>query len=87
MIEDGILPYDWVILRKAADAKPGDTVAALINGEATLKRLGRSKSGLALHPANPNYPIIPIQETDRFEVQGILIGLIRHYSRQGPEFT
>ncbi len=80
MIDDGILPHDWVILKRAQKARSGDTVAALLNGEATLKRFHQSKSGLSLHPANPNYPVIPISESDRFEIQGILVGLIRHYS-------
>jgi repressor LexA len=81
MIEDGILPEDWVILKKASVARSGETVAALINGEATLKRLHHSKSGTELHPANPRYPIIHLRETDRFEIQGILVGLIRRFSR------
>ena len=79
MIEDGIFPEDWVILRKTQSARPGETVAALLNGEATLKRLQKTKTGYALHPANPKYPIIPVKEEDRFEIQGVLIGLIRHY--------
>jgi len=81
MIEDGILPNDWVVLRRASQAKPGETVAALLNGEATLKRLQKSKTGYALLPANPKYPIIQVQEGDRFEIQGILVGLIRNYSK------
>ena len=80
MIEDGILPEDWVILRKTNQARPGETVAALLNGEATLKRLQKTKTGYALLPANPKYPIIPVQEGDRFEIQGVLVGLIRNYS-------
>ena len=39
MIEEGIFSGDWVILRKASQAKSGTTVAALLNGEATLKTL------------------------------------------------
>jgi len=80
MIEDGIFPNDWVILKKASNAHSGETVAALVNGEATLKRFQKSKSGMELHPANPRYPVIPFSETDRFEIQGILVGLIRKYS-------
>ncbi|MBU6152825.1 MAG: transcriptional repressor LexA [Bdellovibrionales bacterium] len=80
MIEDGILPEDWVILRKTNQARPGETVAALLNGEATLKRLQKTKTGYALLPANPKYPIIPVQEGDRFEIQGVLVGLVRNYS-------
>jgi repressor LexA len=80
MIGDGILPGDWVILRRGNDARSGDTVAALLNGEATLKRLLRRRDHLELHPANPQFPVIPVKASDRFEIQGILIGLIRKYS-------
>jgi repressor LexA len=77
MIDEGIFPNDWVILKKSGTAKNGDTVAALLNGEATLKKYMRTKSGAELHPANPKYPVIPVTMEDRFEIQGIMIGLIR----------
>jgi repressor LexA len=79
MIEEGILPDDLVLLRKTEAAKNGDTVAALWNGEATLKKFYKTKEGLELHPANPKYPVMKIQEEDRFQVQGILMGVIRRY--------
>jgi repressor LexA len=80
MIDEGIFPNDWVILRKTKQPKSGDTVAALLNGEATLKKFVKQKNQqLELHPANPKYPIMPIREDDRFEVQGILVGVIRRY--------
>jgi repressor LexA len=87
MIEDGILQDDLVVLEKLTAAslssgavKNGQTVAALLNGEATLKRFYKKGSKDAeLHPANPNYPIIPITSEDRFEIQGVLIGLFRQY--------
>ncbi len=80
MIEDGILPGDWVILRKSSSARPGETVAALLNGEATLKRFQKTPRGPELHPANLRYPVLSIREGDRFQIQGILIGLLRQYS-------
>lgn len=79
MMGDGILPGDLVILRRTRDARSGETVAALVNGEATLKRLMRKKGVIELHPANPAYPVISVQPIDRFEIQGVLVGLIRRY--------
>jgi repressor LexA len=79
MIQDGIHSGDWVILKNAKQASSGTTVAALLNGEATLKTLIKTKTGLELHPANPNYPIISIKPDDRFEVQGVLVGLLRKF--------
>ena len=79
MIDEGIFQDDWVILRKSTQAKLGDTVAALWNGEATLKKFFKTKSGMELHPANPKYPVMSIAPDDRFEIQGILIGVIRRF--------
>ncbi len=80
MIDEGIFPNDWVVLRRGTQAKVGDTVAALLNGEATLKKFMKTKGNVELHPANPNYPVIPVGKHDRFEIQGILVGLIRRYA-------
>jgi len=115
MIEDGILQDDLVILEKLTEAslsagsvKNGQTVAALLNGEATLKRFykknlkqiakkssreelyddsseertdsqGTASVIAELHPANPNYPVISIKSDDRFEIQGVMVGLFRRY--------
>lgn len=79
MIDEGILPDDRVILKKANTAKSGETVAALLNGEATLKIFRKGKAGPELVPANPKYPVIQVQAEDRFEIQGILVGLVRQY--------
>ena len=82
MIDEGIFPNDWVVLKKVSQAKSGDTVAAMVNGEATLKKLFKGKAGFELHPANLKYPVIPIAANDRFEIQGILVGLVRKYDQR-----
>lgn len=82
MIDEGIFQDDWVILRKSTQAKSGDTVAALWNGEATLKKFYKTKVGMELHPANPKYPVMNIGIEDRFEIQGILIGVIRRFGQK-----
>jgi repressor LexA len=84
MLNEGIFPDDVVILEKTQFVKSGHTVAALLNGEATLKTYVKNASSkktttIELHPANPNYPIIKVGAEDRFEVQGVLVGLIRKY--------
>jgi repressor LexA len=81
MRDDGILEGDIVILEKKVTARTGETVVALLNGEATLKRYVRGKSEVELHPANPRYPVMRVQEEDRFEIQGVLRGVIRTYGK------
>lgn len=79
MIDAGILDGDTVIIRHADTANNGDIVVALISGnEATLKRLRRRGDSIALEPANKAYET-RLYGADQVQVQGRLVGLIRHY--------
>jgi repressor LexA len=81
MIGDGILDGDYVIIRKQDSAENGETVVALIDNEATIKRYQRRKGGgVELHAANPAYPTIHVDPERRFRIEGILAGLIRRWS-------
>ena len=79
MIEDGILNGDYVIVKKIKVAKPGDTIIANVNGEATLKRYYVGSNGIELHPRNKNYDIINIDENDELVMQGLVVGVFRQY--------
>ena len=79
MIGDGVLDGDVVVVRRVDTARHREMVVALINGEATLKRLVREKGRNRLKPANPDYPIIDIAPEDDFRIQGVAIGVIRRY--------
>jgi len=80
MIEEGILDGDAVVVRRTSLADDGDTVVALLNGEATLKKLYReSRNRIRLQPANPAMsPLIAPARDVR--VQGVVIALLRYYS-------
>jgi len=81
MIGDGILDGDFVVVRKQREAASGQTVVALINHEATVKRLVRRNGRLELHPANPAMqPILLDAEAD-LRIEGIVVGVIRHCPR------
>ena len=80
MKEDGILNGDYVIIKKINNAKPGDTVVALINGEATLKRFYVGSNGIELHPRNNKYSIIHIKPDDNLYIQGLVVGVLREYN-------
>ena len=79
MIGAGILDRDIVIL-ELAEARDRDIVAALIDGETTLKRFLVQKNRPFLRAENPKYPdLIPAQE---LVIQGVFRALIRiHNSR------
>jgi len=52
MIEDGIFDGDYVFVRKSATANRGDTVIAMIDGEATCKRFYPETDRIRFEPAN-----------------------------------
>ena len=79
MIEAGILDGDTVIIRRCDTAENGDIVVALVDQEeATLKRLRKKGSTIALEAANPDYKT-RIFGPDQIDIQGRLVGLIRRY--------
>lgn len=79
MIEAGIFEGDVVVVRKQISADNGDIIVALIeNHEATLKRLRRKGSSIALEAANPAYET-RVYRDDQVKIQGKMVGLIRTY--------
>jgi repressor LexA len=78
MRDDGILPGDLVIVRRQSTARSGDTIVALVNGQATIKKYYPKKTGVELRPANPDMQPIVLRPGDDFQIQGVLLGLIRY---------
>jgi repressor LexA len=78
MKDDGILPGDLVVVRKQATAKNGQTIVALVNREATIKTYFKKDRHIELHPANETMQPIIVQPSDEFQIEGVLIGVIRH---------
>jgi repressor LexA len=79
MIDAGIHDGDIVIIRQTDTAENGDIVVALVEGEeATLKKLRKRGSAVALEAANPKYETL-IFGPDQVDIQGRLVGLIRRY--------
>jgi repressor LexA len=79
MIEDQIRDGDYVIVEKRTDAKNGELIVALVNGEnATLKKFYREKSQIRLQPSHPTMKPIFVQE-EELTVQGVVVGLLRKY--------
>lgn len=78
MRDEGILPGDVVVVQKQATARNGQTVIALVNGEATIKTYHRKNGAVELHPANESMKPIVVKETDAFHIEGIVVGVIRH---------
>lgn len=80
MIEAGILEGDVIVCRSTKEARNGQIVVAVIDGEATVKTFHQNKKGIELLPANSKYsPIVVDEEVADFKIVGNLVGLLRSY--------
>ena len=76
MVDVGIFDGDLVIVRPQQDAPDGTIVVALVEDEATVKRLDRSSGRVRLIAENPAYAPI---EPEQAAMVGAVRGLIRSY--------
>lgn len=76
MIEAGIEDGDLVVIRNQSDANDGDIIVALVEEEATLKRLYRDEENgrIILHPENKDMSDIVV---DNCIIQGIAVKVIK----------
>jgi repressor LexA len=73
MINAAIADGDWVVVRKQEQAENGEIVAAMVDGEATVKTLKRSDGHVWLMPHNPAYtPILGDEATILGKVVAVL---------------
>ncbi len=80
MIGEGILDEDFIIVESRQTADNGQTVVALIDGtDATVKRFYRERGRIRLEAANPRYKPIFINASERVDIQGVVIGVLRRY--------
>ncbi len=79
MVDEGILDGDWVVIEHRVQARNGEIVVALVDGEeATLKRLEQRAGEVVLHPANS--ALSPMHfSPERVQIQGVLVGQMRRY--------
>ena len=78
MIEAGIHEGDLVAVHKQDDARDGEIVACLIDGEeATVKRLSRKDGKVILVSENPAYE--PMVFTEGVELIGKVVSVLRRY--------
>ncbi len=82
MIEDGIFDGDYLFVRKAPSASPGEIVVALIEDEATVKRYYPEKDRIRFQPANS--AMAPIYVSRAEFRQTMILGLVVGIYRQLP---
>lgn len=74
MVEAHILDGDIAVIRLQETCSNGEIVAAVVDGEATLKRFFRRRDHILLKPENKRMKPIRVPEV---EIRGVLVGLIR----------
>ncbi|WP_289008034.1 transcriptional repressor LexA [uncultured Thermomonospora sp.] len=74
MIEAAIADGDWVVVRQQPVAENGDIVAAMIDGEATVKTFKRKDGHIWLMPQNKAYDPIP---GDEATILGRVVAVLR----------
>ena len=62
MVDAAICDGDWVVVRQQPVADNGDIVAAMIDGEATVKTYRQRDGHVLLMPHNPDFQPIPGDE-------------------------
>ena len=76
MIDAGILDGDYVVVRRQPDARDGEIIAALIDGEeATVKRLKREGGKVVLIPETAG--LEPMVFDDGVEIIGKVVSVLR----------
>jgi repressor LexA len=78
MIDEGIHDGDFVVVLRRQEARTGEMVVALVEGEVTLKRFYPEGATVRLQPAHPSMEPILVP-ADAVRVQGIVVGLMRRF--------
>lgn len=79
MIGDGIHDGDLLVVQRRGDAEPGQTVVAVVDGEATVKRFYLQGERVELRAANERYAPI-LADPESVSVRGVVVGLLRKYA-------
>lgn len=74
MIDDGIHDGDYVVVRRQQTADNGETVVAMIESEATVKRFYKEKQRIRLQPANKRMKPMYFEDV---QIAGKVVGLVR----------
>jgi len=76
MVGAGIEEGDLLVIDKSLEPKEGDIAVCFLDGEFTVKRIGRQDGGLCLLPANEGFEPIPVTGESDFLVWGVVTYVI-----------
>ena len=87
MIEAGSCDGEIAVIDRSVEAQHGDVVVASVNNEFTIKYLDLShkeEGYIELRPANRDFQPIRIDDSDRFEVWGVVVWTIKNWKHKRP---
>lgn len=74
----GIFDGDKIVVDRSVEARHGNIIVAILNGEHTVKRLYATEGIVELHAENPLYRPIRIREAEELHVFGVVVGVVRN---------
>jgi repressor LexA len=77
MVEAGILDADHVLVKVQAQAETGEIVVALVEDEATVKRIIHRGDKIVLKPENPAHHPMTFTKKDSLRILGKVMGVVR----------
>ena len=84
MVDAGVYPDDYVIVRRQQRAEDGELVIALLNGKNNLKKLVKADDGYILRSMNrehpDNYPDIIPEPDEELRIQGVAVGVYHDFT-------
>ena len=83
-VDSGINDGDIAIIDRSTEPSDGDVIVAFVNNEFTIKFLDlshKSEGYIELRPANKKYHPIRINDTDNFEVWGVVVWTIKNWKK------
>ncbi len=79
MVGAGIFDGDLLVVDRSIEAKSGDIVVAILDGEFTVKRFRSNHSAVELVPENPKYRKITLREGMALEIWGVVTGTYKSF--------
>lgn len=80
MIDSGIYDGDIVIVKRQKTAENGRIVVALVDGEATIKRIYFHENTVELRASNPSVGSLFVTKKQDLQIFGVLVGLYRTFN-------
>ncbi len=78
MRDAGILDGDLLAVKKVDRARSGQIIVARLGDDVTVKRLNKTGTRIELHPENPDFELITVEEgREDFALEGLAVGLLR----------